>query len=266
MPGLVRASASGARCVPERDGRDKPGHDGIKQSHAHPGHQRRRHPRAGAGGAASRSRASCPTTSGWWRRRPTNPASSHSLSLNDPLRLREVGDAAFRGAGTPTDCVIMAVRHICSRPQARPRAVRRQSRPERRRRRHLFRHGRRRHRGHAARHCRRSRCRRPTAPGGRDRPLGRRRRRTRPNSSAACSTPGYRAASLVNINFPDCRPTEVQGIAITAQGKRDQDMLRIEARLDGRGNPYYWIAFAGRGKPTTRPAPTWRRWRTSASR
>ncbi len=57
---------------------------------------------------------------------------------------------------------------------------------------------------------------------------------------------------LVNINFPDCRPTEVKGIAIAAQGKRDQDMLRIEARHDGRGNPYYWLAFAGRGKPTTR--------------
>jgi len=30
------------------------------------------------------------------------------------------------------------------------------------------------------------------------------------------------------------------------QGKRDQELLRIDARHDGRGNPYYWIAF-GRG-------------------
>jgi len=36
------------------------------------------------------------------------------------------------------------------------------------------------------------------------------------------------------------------GIAITVQGKRDQELLRIDARHDGRGNPYYWIAF-GRG-------------------
>ena len=48
---------------------------------------------------------------------------------------------------------------------------------------------------------------------------------------------------LVNINFPDCAPEEVVGVAVTTQGKRDQDLLRIDPRRDGRGNPYYWIAF-----------------------
>ena len=33
---------------------------------------------------------------------------SHSLSLNDPLRLREIGPRHFAVKGTPTDCVIMA--------------------------------------------------------------------------------------------------------------------------------------------------------------
>jgi 5'-nucleotidase len=37
---------------------------------------------------------------------------SHSLSLNDPLRLRQVGERRFAVRGTPTDCVIMGVRHI----------------------------------------------------------------------------------------------------------------------------------------------------------
>src|SRR5262250_3905007 len=37
---------------------------------------------------------------------------SHSLSLNDPLRLREIGERRFAIKGTPTDCVIMGVRHI----------------------------------------------------------------------------------------------------------------------------------------------------------
>src|SRR5262249_47862664 len=32
---------------------------------------------------------------------------SHSLSLNDPLRLREIGERRFAVKGTPTDCVIM---------------------------------------------------------------------------------------------------------------------------------------------------------------
>jgi 5'-nucleotidase len=51
---------------------------------------------------------------------------------------------------------------------------------------------------------------------------------------------------LVNVNFPDCMPDEVAGVSVAMQGKRDQELLRIDARHDGRGNPYYWIAF-GRG-------------------
>jgi 5'-nucleotidase len=48
---------------------------------------------------------------------------------------------------------------------------------------------------------------------------------------------------LINVNFPDCAPEQVKGIAVTSQGKRPQELLRIEPRYDGRGNPYYWIAY-----------------------
>src|SRR4030088_2934323 len=37
---------------------------------------------------------------------------SHSLSLNDPLRLRAIGERRFAVKGTPTDCVIMGARHV----------------------------------------------------------------------------------------------------------------------------------------------------------
>src|ERR1700758_453726 len=37
---------------------------------------------------------------------------SHSLSLNDPLRMRAVDERRFAVKGTPTDCVIMGVRHL----------------------------------------------------------------------------------------------------------------------------------------------------------
>ena len=37
---------------------------------------------------------------------------AHSLSLNDPLRLREVAERRFAVRGTPTDCVIMGARHL----------------------------------------------------------------------------------------------------------------------------------------------------------
>ena len=48
---------------------------------------------------------------------------------------------------------------------------------------------------------------------------------------------------LINVNFPDCAPDEVKGIAVTALGRRRQERLHIEKRHDGRGNPYYWIAY-----------------------
>src|SRR5947207_2391250 len=37
---------------------------------------------------------------------------AHSLSLNDPLRLRQVAERRFAVRGTPTDCVIMGARHV----------------------------------------------------------------------------------------------------------------------------------------------------------
>mgnify|MGYP000947239994 FL=1 len=49
--------------------------------------------------------------------------------------------------------------------------------------------------------------------------------------------------TLININFPDCPAEDVQGVAVTTQGKRDAKLLKIEPRHDGRGQPYYWIAF-----------------------
>ena len=37
---------------------------------------------------------------------------SHSLSLHEPLRMRRVDERAFAVRGTPTDSVIMGVRHV----------------------------------------------------------------------------------------------------------------------------------------------------------
>jgi 5'-nucleotidase len=49
---------------------------------------------------------------------------------------------------------------------------------------------------------------------------------------------------LINVNFPDCRPEEVKGITVTPLGRRRQERLHIDKRVDGRGNPYYWIAYS----------------------
>jgi 5'-nucleotidase len=55
---------------------------------------------------------------------------------------------------------------------------------------------------------------------------------------------------LINVNFPDCAPAEVRGVASCTQGYRGQAaLLKVEARHDGRGNPYYWIAYDRRERP-----------------
>jgi 5'-nucleotidase len=55
---------------------------------------------------------------------------------------------------------------------------------------------------------------------------------------------------LININFPDCVPADVRGIAVATQGRNRQERLQIEPRQDGRGNAYYWIAYVRtRGMP-----------------
>jgi 5'-nucleotidase len=50
--------------------------------------------------------------------------------------------------------------------------------------------------------------------------------------------------TLVNVNFPDCRPDDVAGVEVTRQGKRDQNYLLVDERMDNRGNAYFWMGFA----------------------
>lgn len=42
-------------------------------------------------------------------------ATSHALTLHRPLRVRALGDACYAVQGTPTDCVLMAVRSLLGR-------------------------------------------------------------------------------------------------------------------------------------------------------
>jgi 5'-nucleotidase len=57
----------------------------------------------------------------------------------------------------------------------------------------------------------------------------------------------FPAKTLVNVNFPNCKPEEVAGIEITGQGAFTHGLF-MEERRDGRGLPYYWMRF-GREVP-----------------
>ena len=52
--------------------------------------------------------------------------------------------------------------------------------------------------------------------------------------------------AILNINFPDRSPENVQGIRFTRQGFRDERIIRTEKRVDLRQNEYYWIGYRGK--------------------
>lgn len=176
---------------------------------------------------------------------------AHSLSLNDPLRLREVAPQRFAVKGTPTDCVIMGVRHILSdrRPDLVLSGVNRgQNVAE-----DVS------YSGTVAGAIEGTVLGFPSfalsqayGPTTRERPYWETAVRHGPGLIRQVLDEGLPRDVMINVNFPDCAPEAVSRVAVTAQGKRDQELLRIEPRHDGRGNPYYWIAFARRERPVLR--------------
>ena len=54
---------------------------------------------------------------------------------------------------------------------------------------------------------------------------------------------GIAPGGLINVNFPACAASEVAGIELTRQGRRNAELMRVEERRDGRGFPYYWLMF-----------------------
>ena len=171
---------------------------------------------------------------------------SHSLSLNDPMRLREISPNHFAVKGTPTDCVIMGIKHIL-----------RENRPD------LVLSGVNRGQNVAedvtysgtiaaamegtllgVPSIALSQAFRPTDRETVDWDCAEGHGATTIRKVLAAGIP---LGILINVNFPPCTPELVRGISVSVQGQRNQALLDVDKRLDGRGNPYYWLAFQ-RGK------------------
>jgi 5'-nucleotidase len=54
---------------------------------------------------------------------------------------------------------------------------------------------------------------------------------------------GWPEGVLLNVNFPPLAPGRVKHVLVTAQGQRDQSMLRVDERVDARGRTYFWVGF-----------------------
>ena len=170
---------------------------------------------------------------------------AHSLSLNDPLRLREISSRHFAVRGTPTDCVIMGVRHLMR--DAKPDLVlsgvnRGQNVAE-----DVT------YSGTVAGAIEGTILGVPSialsqayGPTTRETPRWQCAEHHGPKVVRRILEAGIDKGILVNVNFPDCEPDEVDGTALVNQGQRTQELLRLDERRDGRGNPYFWIAFERR--------------------
>ena len=168
---------------------------------------------------------------------------AHSLSLNDPLRLRKISERHYAVKGTPTDCVIMGVRSILveQRPDLILSGV----------------------------NCGQNLAEDVTYSGtvagamegtilgipsialsqcygaeGRDGIYWDCAETHAPGLIRQVLAEGVPPNIVINVNFPNCPANEVAGLAVCVQGRRDATMIKIDPRNDGRGNPYYWIAFA----------------------
>src|SRR6201987_1374072 len=167
---------------------------------------------------------------------------SHSLSLNDPLRLRQVTERHFAVRGTPTDCVIMGARHMLlpKLPDIGLSGV------------------------NKGRNVAEDVVYSGTIAGAlegtilglpsfalsqefsletRDKPLWDTALKFGPSILRKVIEAGVPRETVINVNFPACTPDEVAGVRVTRQGKRNLGFLKIDQRRDGRGNPYFWIGF-----------------------
>ncbi|MEE9313312.1 MAG: 5'/3'-nucleotidase SurE [Rhizobiaceae bacterium] len=167
---------------------------------------------------------------------------AHSLTLNHPLRAREVREKTFAVTGTPSDCVIMGVRELIKEPID------------------LVLSG-----VNAGQNIGDYITYSGTVAGAMEGTLlGIRsiaisqafsfdNHRSVPWETVGQLAPELLKSlidvdlpkdTLINVNFPNCAPEEVQGNVVAAQGKFEHG-LGIGARSDGRGLPYYWLEFIG---------------------
>jgi 5'-nucleotidase len=60
---------------------------------------------------------------------------------------------------------------------------------------------------------------------------------------------GWPKDVIINLNFPNRPPEQVDTVEVTRQGFRDMHNARVEKRTDLRGRDYYWMGFTAR-RPT----------------
>ncbi len=167
---------------------------------------------------------------------------SHSMTLHEPLRVRQTNERTFVLRGTPTDCVLMAVRHflIDHPPDLVLSGVN--------------------HGSNLAEDVTYSGTIAAASEGtilgirsiamsqvGGSLEEGKIHWETPlthgPGLIARLLETEAQPGVVTNVNYPACPPEAVTGIEVTRQGRRDQASLQIDQRSDPWGMPYFWFNF-----------------------
>ncbi len=175
----------------------------------------------------------------------------HSLTLTLPLRVRQVSRRKFAVRGTPTDCVMMAMNQLVSgnRPDLVLSGVNRGA-----------------NMGEDVTYSGTiAAAMEGTLLGVPSVALSQSYLNSHPPkwTTAEHHAPdlvrrlvavGWPSDVLMNVNFPDVPHGAVKDVIVCRQGRRDISNLHIDARIDAREQPYYWLGFRprkGRPKPNT---------------
>ena len=170
---------------------------------------------------------------------------SHSLSLGHPLRMEQVDTRRYAIGGTPTDCVMVATRHLMRDylpdlilsgvnwgqniaediSYSGTVAVAKEGT--------VF----------GIRSIAMSQTVSFADPNGFPDPRFEVAEKYAPDIILKLLEADWKAGTFVNVNFPHIEPHDTPQVRVTKQGKRDKSILGIDARMDPRGRTYFWYDF-----------------------
>lgn len=162
---------------------------------------------------------------------------AHSLTLHLPVRVRNISPRRFAVSGTPTDCVLLALREIIPGKDV-----------------DLVLSGVNRssnvgddvtYSGTVAAAMEGTNLDVPSialsqACSDRERMHWKTAEHFAPGLIKKLVKAGWPKNTLINLNFPDCTPDQVKGVRLCPQGKRLVNVALSE-RVDPKGRPYYWL-------------------------
>ncbi|MFV0296849.1 MAG: 5'/3'-nucleotidase SurE [Hyphomicrobiaceae bacterium] len=180
----------------------------------------------------------------------------HSLSLNEPLRMRKLSNRVYAIRGTPTDSVIMGARHLLKhqKPDLVLSGINRGANMAE----DVT------YSGTIAGALEGTQLGIPSIAlsqaysyGADDFPHWETAITHGPRLIRSLLAKPWPPLVLMNINFPDRTPDDVEGVMVTSQGRRDQQNLGVEERRDTWGNPYYWLGYTIRRSNPAKGTDLW---------